>query len=157
MGLRKRSDSSQAVLPLWQTVLPLWIRNPHRTYPRGHIAVLPLAVPLEVPQWAPNLTGSQAVPKRYQSGTTVTPLRYLSGTSGVTTALKWYYLSRYRKGIVTCSVGQNQRRTPERYPGAVLVGVAVLPLLVPVVPVWQKLVFSPFSLQPCHLAIRTQN
>ena len=37
----------------------------HRSGPRGRRAVLPLAVPLEVPQCGPNLTGSKAVPERY--------------------------------------------------------------------------------------------
>ena len=43
-----------------------------RSGPCGRRAVLPLEVPLEVPQWGPNLTGSKAVPERYQSGTAVT-------------------------------------------------------------------------------------
>ena len=127
-----------------------------RSGPRGPRAVLPLEVPLEVPQWGPNLTGSKAVPERYQSGTAVTSLRYLTGTMGGTTARKRYYRSRYYRGTATRILGQSQCRL-RAVPWAVPIGVAVLPLQVPVVPAWLKLVFFPFSLQPCHLAIHTQN
>ena len=74
---------------------------------KGRRAVLPL----EVPQQGPNLTGLEAVPERYQSGTAVTSLRYLTGTKGGTSARERYYRSWYRRGTATRTVGQFQRRT----------------------------------------------
>ena len=80
------------------------------------------------PYWIPS--GTEAVPERYGRNFVTVLKRYRGRYYRSQAVLPLKVPQRYRN--LFC--GTNQRRTPERYHGAVLVGVAVLPLLVPVVP-----------------------
>jgi hypothetical protein len=106
----------------------------------GSIVVGTVEVPAG-PLRAPNSTRYQSDSRAKVLYLIVTvPKRYLDGT----TAWERYFRSRYRQGTVTCTVGVSACN-PRALPLTGTNRVAVLPLLVPVVPVRQILLF-PLSL-----------